>query len=342
MPEGTTYAATAVAHPNLALVKYWGYAQPALNIPANNSISITLDGARTMTSVVFDPTLEDDVFVLDGIPGSAAVARRVALHLDRVRDLAGSSLRAQVFSYNDFPAAAGMASSAAGFAALSLAATWALGLRLSPQALSILARKGSGSACRSIFGGYVEWNAGSEDASSFAHTIYSPDYWDVRVVTVGFPGPPKRVSSEEGHLAAPSSPYYAARLRGLVRLLQDVRGALRERDFEGLGMAVEREALSLHAIAMTSQPEAYPWLGGILYVEPETVRLMHAVQNWRSHGLSVYFTLDAGPTVHLLCQAGSLEALLGAIRSLPVTVEPQIWVSEPGPGAWLVSDGDNV
>lgn len=333
-----TYSATAAAHPNLALVKYWGYAERALNLPANNSISMTLSGATTTTSVTFDPSLGDDVFTLNGAPGDEVASRRVSLHLDRVRQLAGRPLRARVSSHNDFPVALGVASSAAAFAALSLAAARALQVKLSLRELSILARKGSGSACRSIFGGYVEWVKGSDDAGSYAHTLYSPDHWDLRVVTVAFPGPPKRVSSEEGHSAASGSPFYGARLRELERTLGDVREALHRRDFEALGMAVEREALSLHAIAMTSQPEGYPWMSGIVYVEPETMQLIHAVQSWRAQGAAIYFTLDAGPAVHLLCEPRDLDALLKALEALFIAKTPQVWVSGPGPGAWTVDD----
>jgi diphosphomevalonate decarboxylase len=335
--EGTAQSAIAVAHPNLALVKYWGYADPTLNLPANNSISITLSGARTTTRVTFDPKLKEDIFLLNDAPGDVSASRRVAAHLDRVRAMARVSLRAHVASHNDFPDAVGMASSAAAFAALSLAAAHALKLDLTLPELSALARKGSGSACRSIFGGYVEWDAGHDDATSYARPLYPPSYWDLRIVTVAFSGPPKQVSSEAGHRAAPSSPYYGARLHNLDGTLEKVRDALRRRDFEALGMTAEREALALHAIAMTSQVAAHPWMSGILYVEPETVRLMHAVQAWRTQGLPVYFTLDAGPAVHLLCEPGHIDALLQELRSVFANSQPQLWVSQPGAGARLSS-----
>jgi diphosphomevalonate decarboxylase len=337
MPHLHRSEATASAHPNLALVKYWGYADPALNLPANNSISITLSGATTTTTVIFDASMHDDVFVLNGVPGREAASRRVSAHLDRVRELAGSALRAHVSSHSDVPVGLGMASSAAAFAALSLAATRALHLDLPPRELSILARKGSGSACRSVFGGYVEWDQGHDDASSFARPIYAPDHWDLRVVSVAFPGPPKRVSSQEGHRAAPRSPLYAARLREVEGTLHRVRESLRHRDLATLGMAVEREALSLHAIAMTSPPEEHSWMSGIVYMEPETVRLIHAVQEWRAQGAPVYFTLDAGPTVHLLCEPAYLDALLDSVRTLFSLEMPQLWISGPGQGTWVVT-----
>jgi diphosphomevalonate decarboxylase len=330
-------SATAAAHPNLALVKYWGYKVPLLNLPANNSISITLGGAVTTTSVTFDASLNEDVFTLNGNPGDAAASQRVSLHLDRVRTLAGSTLRARVVSTNDFPTAVGMASSAAAFAALSLAATRALQLELPERELSILARKGSGSACRSVFGGYVEWVQGCDDAGSFARPLHAPDYWDLRVVTVAFSGPPKQISSEEGHRAAPRSPLYAARLAELEGTLASVRAALRRRDFRALGMAAEREALSLHAIAMTSAPEGHPSMSGIVYMEPETLQLIRAVHAWRAQGDPVYFTLDAGPAVHLMCEPPYLDMVLSAVAALFRPKTAQVWVSSPGRGAWVVS-----
>ncbi len=331
-----TQSATAAAHPNLALVKYWGYSEPSLNLPANSSISITLSGATTITSVTFDSTLDDDLFTLNDSPGTAVASRRVSAHLDRARQLAGSVDRAHVSSTTDFPTAVGMASSAAAFAALSLAATRALRLDLSPRELSILARKGSGSACRSVFGGYVEWSKGSHDSNSFARPLYPPQHWDLRVVTVAFGGRPKPVSSEEGHRAAVRSPLYTARLRELDGTLDIVREALHRRDFAGLGIAVEREALSLHAIAMTSPLVEYPWVSGIIYMEPETIRLIRAVQDWRAQGAPVYFTLDAGPAVHLLCEPAYLHTLLEEIRALFGLQSHQVWISSPGRGAWEV------
>lgn len=333
--------ATAAAHPNLALVKYWGQRDPALNIPANGSISVNLSGATTTTSVTFDADLAADTVYLNGAPADAETAHRVRVHLDRVCARAGVRDCAQVVSHNDFPADVGVASSASAFAALSLAAATAAGLSLSTQALSILARKGSGSACRSVPDGFVEWLPGCDDASSYARSLAPCDHWDLRVITVAFATTPKAVPSLEGHQAAPSSPFYQARLHEVMRTLAGVRDAILARDFDALSLTVEREALSLHAVAMTSRPAARPWVSGILYLAPETVQLLHAVQGWRRDGLPVAFTLDAGPSVHLICEGPLLRQVLDALDAAAPDRATTI-VSRPGRGAWLVQENDGA
>lgn len=333
---------TAAAHPNLAFVKYWGRQVAAENIPANGSISVNLSGATTTTTVAFDASLARDVVTLNDTAADNRTAVRVIAHLDRVRALAGITTRACVVSHNDYPADVGFASSAAAFAALSLAATRAAGLNLDRRALSILARKGSGSACRSIPDGFAEWVPGSDDASSYAYSLAPCDYWDLRIVTIAFPGRPKLISSLEGHLAAPTSPFYNARLEEVSRTLQSVRHLLLMRDFAGFGLAVEREALSLHAVAMTSHTDVAPWMSGIFYPGPETLRLIHAVQIWRRDGLPVAFTLDAGPSVHLLCEGAYVGDVLEAVSSVLLDPESRVIVSRPGRGAWLPDENDGA
>jgi diphosphomevalonate decarboxylase len=327
---------TAAAHPSLALVKYWGNADDALNIPSNNSISLNLGGATTKTTVTFDAGLDADTLTINGAPAGQSAYARVVRHLDRVRALASIETRAAVESHNDFPASAGVASSASAFAALSLAASRAAGLDLDVRALSILARKGSGSACRSIPGGFVEWRAGEDDATSFAQQIAPSDWWDLRVTTVIIAAQPKEISSTEGHRTANTSPFYKARLEHLPRTLATVRGALAVRDFTALGQAVEREAVSLHVVAMTAAPPSCGWCSGIYYWRPETIALIHALQIWRSEGLEVYFTMDAGANVHILSLGEDQPALEDALAALPPEVGGRYIVSRPGRGAWVV------
>jgi diphosphomevalonate decarboxylase len=332
-------AVTAVAHPNLALVKYWGQRDLVRQLPLNDSISVNLSGATTTTTVQFDAALEKDEFELDGARPSAAAAARVSAHMQRIRALADMATYARVHSRNSFPAGIGIASSASGFAALTLAATRAAGLALDSRALSSLARLGSGSACRSIPDGFAEWRTGTGE-ESYAVQLAPPEHWDLQIVTVYFDPQPKAISSLEGHRAAPSSPFFEARLQQLGGTLATVRRAVLERDFSTLGMAVEREALSLHLIAMSSKVAEQPQLSGIYYWQPETLALIHAVQRWRAEGLEVYFTLDAGPAVHLLCEAQSRAALLEAVGTLLPTLEGRLLVSTPGMGARVVEEGE--
>lgn len=329
---------TAAAHPNLALVKYWGNADDALNIPMNNSISVNLGGATTTTSVRFDAVLLADTVTIDGQPAAGESYARVVRHLDRVRALAGIGVRAVVDSRNDFPASTGIASSASAFAALSLAASKAAGLELDARALSRLARRGSGSASRSIPDGWAEWIAGDSDETSYAVQIAPPGHWGLTVTTVIIDAEPKAIGSSEGHRLAQTSPFYRARLEALPHTLETVRRGLAARDFSVLGMAAEREAVSLHVIGMTSVVPGCAWLSGIYYWGPGTMRLIHACQGWRRDGLEVYFTIDAGANVHLLCEDANQPQLEQALDRLLGEIGGRYLLSRPARGAWVVDE----
>lgn len=320
------HKATAEASANIAFVKYWGNRDPRLNVPYNNSISMNLAATRTRTTVAFDAAYTADSLVIDGQPRAGAALERVSRHLDRVRALAGTELRARVVSESNFPMDAGIASSAAGFAALTLAAVAALGLELGERELSRLARLGSGSAARSVPTGYVELRTDGTDAGSFAYTLYPPEHWDLRDIIVVVSREPKPLPSSRGHAAAETSPYFPARLSELPERLKTVRHALRTRDIQTLGEAIEADAISLHIVAMSSRPPIFYW-------KPATLQLILAVQKWRAAGIPVYFTLDAGPTVHLICEAEHQEAVLQRLNEIDGVLE--VLVSGPGEGARL-------
>jgi len=334
--------ATAEAPSNLAFVKYWGKKDSALRIPTNNSISMNLSNARTITRVQFDPSMAEDQVILQGseqVPGPGYVDR-VSRHLDRVRQMAGVSTRAVVTTENTFPESVGIASSASGFAALSVAAAAALGMDLSEKELSILARLGSGSACRSIPAGFVEWEAGVDSDSSFAKQVAPPDHWDVSIVTVIVTRVSKKISSSVGHQLATASPFFETRLQTLDQRLEIVRRAILERDFERFGREIEREAISLHMIAMTAPFEGETWSSGAYYWTPETMELILAVQDWRAKGLETYFTLDAGPTVHLLCRRADETRIVEAVREQQQAVPGRRWeimLNRPAAGARVLS-----
>jgi len=327
---------TAQAHPNLALVKYWGKLDEGLNLPASSSISVNLSGATTTTSVLFTLEAEVDRVMIDGKAAEPKAHARVVRHLDRVRVLAGIKECAVVESWNDFPSSAGIASSASAFAALSLAASRAAGLDLTERELSILARKGSGSACRSIPDGFVEFVAGTKDDAAYARQLFPPEHWDMRITTVIVDQRPKEVSSSEGHRATRTSPFYEAWLAALPPTLETVRRALADRDFRTLGMAVERQAIAMHAVAMTSTPAARDWLSGVYYWTPATLALIQTVQDWRRQGLAVYLTIDAGPNVHLLCEAKDQAELEKELAPLLPALGGKYLVSRPAVGARIV------
>jgi diphosphomevalonate decarboxylase len=319
--------ATAIACANIAFIKFWGKRDAELNLPANSSLSMNLDRLTTVTTVEFSPDYDDDLVILDGREKRGESRQRIVAHLERVRTMAGLKNRARVISDNSFPTGAGLASSASGFAALSLAASKAAGLELSQRELSILARFGSGSACRSVPGGFTEWTAGTCSEESFAKQVAPPDHWELRDVIAIVSRAHKRVGSTEGHALAPTSHLYQARVASVADRLAQAKAALLEKDFATLGRLIEEDAVSMHAVMMTSRPPIYYWL-------PSSVRLIHEVQHWRAEGLEVCFTFDAGPNVHLICQATDQAEVKRRLEDIEGVLE--VIVSGPGPGARLI------
>jgi diphosphomevalonate decarboxylase len=318
---------TAIAHPNIAFIKYWGNRDDALRLPASGSLSMNLDGLFARTTVAFDPGLSADWFTLGGEEQHGAGLERVSALLDRVRAQAGMRQCAKVDSLNNFPTGAGIASSAAAFAALALAASAAAGLQLSEAQLSRLARRGSGSACRSIPAGFVEWQAGEDDQSSYAFSIAPADHWNlvdcVAVVSTGH----KATGSTAGHVLAGSSPIQSARLSGAAQRLAQCRQALLSKDFAALAQVVEQDSTLMHAVMMTSQPPLFYW-------QPVTLALMAAVRGWRQAGLPCCYTIDAGPNVHVLCPAESAGEVGKLLEAFPGV--KQVLQAHPGGAARLV------
>jgi diphosphomevalonate decarboxylase len=306
--------AVAAASPNIALIKYWGNRDDALRLPANGSISMTLGRLETTTEVVFDASLPNDILTLNGRPAPPEALRRIAEHLGRVRALAGLRSPARVRSRSNFPAGAGIASSASAFAALTVAAASAAGLDLDGASLSRLARRGSGSACRSIFGGFVEWRAGDRDEASYAEPLAPGDHWPLIDLVAIVSRKPKQIGSTDGHALAATSPIQAARVHDAPQRLAGCRRALLERDFPRLAAVVEHDSHLMHAVMMTSRPSLLYWL-------PETLALMTAIRAWRNAGLEVCFTIDAGPNVHCLCTPQAARGASRRLRALPGVIE---------------------
>jgi diphosphomevalonate decarboxylase len=330
-----TGRATAVAPANNAFVKYWGLRVVERILPMNGSISLCLDTCLTTTSVAFDTALDQDIVTLtlyDQAPQPATgnARKRVVDHLDRLRALAGTTSRASVMSSNTFPNDAGIASSAAALAALTLAGSAALGLSLDTADLSRLARRsGSGSASRSIPDGYVEWRVG-DDQTSIAETIAPPQHWHLCDVVAVVDTQAKKIGSAENHRLAATSPYFDVRMAEIPRRIAAVRQAIARRDLELLGTAIEAEAVSMHVVCMTQTPPSWYWSAG-------TLAVIHAVQAWRAAGLAAYFTIDAGPNVHVICAASDqaeVRRRLGLLPEVAFTL-----TNGPGHGARLLAPG---
>jgi diphosphomevalonate decarboxylase len=319
-------SATGAACPNIAFIKYWGNADEAERIPVNGSISMNLAGLRTITTVEFDDDFSADRLVLNQVETGGAALRRVSAFLDRVRSLAGIKTHALVSSNNNFPTGAGIASSASAFAALALAASKAAGLDLSDKDLSRLARFGSGSACRSVPSGFVEWLPGACDGDSFAVSIAPSDHWKLTDCIAVLQTSHKTTGSTEGHALAATSPLQAARIADAPRRLDLCRNAIFARDFEAFTSVVEQDSHLMHAVMMTSNPP-------LLYWEPASIEIIKAAADWRRDGLPVCCTLDAGPNVHVLCPSEHAPAVTGRLSAIPAV--SSVLTCEVGQGAIL-------
>jgi diphosphomevalonate decarboxylase len=318
--------ATAVAPSNIAFIKYWGTKDAVLRLPKNGSISMNLSNLLTTTTVEFSPDFYQDNVIVDGVHEISS-GNRAVKHLDRIRSLAKITYKAKVVSNNNFPVSTGLSSSASGFAALTIAGAKAAGLDLSERELSILARQGSGSACRSIPDGFVEWLDGDTSDTSYAVSLYPKTYWSIVDVIAVVSKNKKEISSSEGHKLATTSPFFDRRLEINKEKIRLMKKYIREKNFSSFGELVEAEALELHAIYLTSNPS-------LIYLLPESLRLLHLVKKWRQEGLEVYFTLNTGQDVHLLCQKKDIKkviALVSKVEGVKKTI-----VNYPSEGARLV------
>ncbi len=324
--------ATAKAHSNIALVKYWGKRDEHLNLPAVGSISVTLKEIYTVTSVEFKKDLKKDVLILNNSTAPDYQRKRVSRFLDLIRKEAGTNAPARVVSENNFPTGAGLASSASAFASLALAGTTAAGIQKSETQLSGLARLGSGSAARSIFGGFVEMNLGTRDdgSDSVAHQIAPENYWDIRVLIAITSTAEKKTGSTEGmQHSAETSPYYQQWLSTSVKDLTDMHQAIKLRDFKSLGEISEYSCLKMHALAMSARP-------GLIYWNSITLDCMQAITDLRRSGIPVYFTIDAGPQVKAIClpeNVDKIQKVLANIRGVKKIIKTAL-----GPGTALVGE----
>jgi diphosphomevalonate decarboxylase len=305
--------AAAQAHANVALVKYWGKRDAALNLPATGSLSVTLHALRTRTRVRFDATLGSDELHLDG-RAHAPAPERVRVCLDLLRAHAGVRAPARVDSDNDFPTGAGLASSSSGFAALVVAAAGALGLDLLPRELSRIARHGSGSAARSIFGGFVEMSAGvrADGADAHASPLLGAADWPLEVVIAITSRKAKPVGSSEGmELTRTTSPFYDAWLAATIGDLAEAREAIVRRDFAALASVSERNCLRMHAAMLGSRPP-------LIYMNGATIDCLRAIRALRDdRGRATFFTVDAGPQVKAVCLPADAPHVAEALRAVP-------------------------
>jgi len=303
--------ATATAHPNIALVKYWGKRDEGLILPHQSSLSLTLAPLSITTSVEWG--LPADEVVINGKPAVGSELRRVVELLSLVRVEAGRPLGgARMASHGDFPASAGLASSAAAFAALALASRAAAGLPRDVRAESVLARRGSGSACRSIQGGACVWQRGerADGEDSYARQVFSGSHWpELRMFVAMLSRAEKEVGSRDGMRGTvETSPYYPAWAKDAEAEIPRALDALERRDIVTLGELAERNAWRMHATALAADPP-------LCYLLPGTLEVIHALRRARADGLKAWFTLDAGPNPVVLTTAEALPDAERVVRA---------------------------
>ncbi|GEK27706.1 diphosphomevalonate decarboxylase [Furfurilactobacillus siliginis] len=316
-------AVTAKAHTNIALVKYWGKADQSLIIPTNDSISLTLDHFYTTTTVRFDAHLTADEITLDGLTLPTDGQQRMRHFMDMIRHEAKITTFAHIETANHVPTAAGLASSASGFAALAGAAAKAAGLSTDRQYLSRLARRGSGSASRSLFGGFVHWHAGHDDASSFAEPLTEKVTWPIRMIAIVTSRAEKKIGSTNGMQASQSSPYFADWVKTANADISPMTAALFKEDIKSVGEIAEHNAMSMHATTLSAEPP-------FTYFNSGSLQAMQAVQDLRLTGVNCYYTMDAGPNVKVLCEAADVPAILARLQ--PLFGSYNLVVAKPGPG----------
>lgn len=320
--------ATAQAPSNIAFIKYWGRKDEILRLPENGSISMNLSNLFTTTTVEFNSEFKGDEIIIND-QKEENEGNRAIKHLDRIRKIAKINLKAKVETRNNFPIGTGLSSSASGFAALTVAASNAAGLKLSEKELSILARQGSGSACRSIPDGFVEWLDGDTSDTSYGVSLYSENYWDIVDVVAVVSKNKKEVSTTEGQKLASSSPFFPVRLSKIKDKINLIKKYMGEKDFTKFGELVEGEALELHAIMLTSVPS-------LIYLLPGSLRIMHLVKKWRAGGLQVYFTVNTGQDIHLICEKKNIDKVIKKVKEIS-DVQKTI-INYPSQGARLIGD----
>ncbi|TLZ67127.1 MAG: diphosphomevalonate decarboxylase [Methanobacteriota archaeon] len=279
--------ATAVAHPIQGLIKYHGLADPILRLPFHDSISVCTAPLTTRTTIEFGDFPRDQA-TIDGRDVTARDMERIRSVVDAIRARASVRTPFRMASVNDFPSNIGLGASASGFAALAMATANAAGLRLNLEEISRFARRGAGSAARSVTGGFSKWKMGLTDEDSYATQLAGEDLQIGMVAAVV----PAFKQTEDAHREALTSPFFHARLAEMPRLIAEMELAIRNRDVGAICALAERDTLMLHGITMTGTGEMVLW-------QPDTLRVILAVRRLREQGVPAFFSIDTGATVYV-------------------------------------------
>jgi diphosphomevalonate decarboxylase len=313
----------AIAHPNIAVVKYWGKRNVELNLPAVPSLSLTLSNFHTRTKVEWGSSR--DKFILNGKELQDIQAKKVFTFLDKIEE---NRSYCAVTSENNFPTAAGLASSSSAFSALAIAALQAKGIDYSPEQASVLARQGSGSACRSIWGGWVEWKLGSNSDGKDSHgvPIAPKEHWNIRLIVAVVSSQKKSISSTKGMLrCSNTSPMYASWVETADNDVTHAKQAILNKDIEALGTTMEHSTLKMYSTMFTSKPAIRFW-------KPNSVAIMQEVEHLRNKNIPCWFTMDAGPNVKILCPPEYTNRIVDTIKKFTSSIH----VLEAGDDARIV------
>ena len=309
------------AHTNIALIKYWGKANAELRLPLMSSLSMTLDTFYTDTTI--EKTNDDPAFYLNGKKQDSKQSQRVFSYLAKLQNKFGFHDNLIVKSVNHVPTSAGLASSSSAFAALAAAFCQCYNIQVDKKELSRLARSGSGSACRSIFGGFSVWQKGDSDESSYAYALDEHPQMDLHLLAVELNTKQKKISSTSGMKEAQSSPFFKPWLERNESELKQMITSIKNNDFTALGELAELNANEMHAINLTAQAE-------FTYFEPDTIRAIKLVEDRRKEGIECYYTIDAGPNIKVLCRLRNSKEIVERFKSVFNNVN--IVIANFGPG----------
>lgn len=320
----------AFAPTNIALAKYWGKRDLSLNLPQNSSLSVTLARIGSFTTVEFNKNFVEDSIYVDGQlqKRTGSFLKKAKVVLDLLRQRSNISWYSQIQTKNNFPTGAGLASSASGLAALTLAASHALKCDISKEELSGIARQGSGSASRSLFGGFVQWDRGekSDGTDSTAHSLASEGHWPLRVYVVVVEEKDKiNPSTDAMELTRKTSPYFSAWVEYAERNVSVIREQILARDFLKLAISAEENCFKMHASAQAATPP-------LLYWTPQTVEIIHKVWRLREKGYRLFFTIDAGPNVVIFTddlRHEDIKKELGEVKIIESKVGEGAQILEP-------------
>ena len=295
---------SAKSHPIQGLIKYHGLRDSKLRIPFHDSISVATAPTETHTTIEFGD-FKGDTALIDRVQVSGASLDRITAVVNEVRARGGIKERFRMESLNNFPSNIGLGASASGFAALAMAACDAVGLDLSLEQISTIARRGAGSAARSVTGAFSLWKTGHDDEDSYSHQLASEDLQMGMIVALV----PALKLTDDAHRDVLESPFFHSRLAYVHGAIAEMKNAIKRKDIARIGELAERDSLILHGITMTGTEELILW-------RPETVKVILEVKKMRSEGIPAFFSIDTGATVYINTEPSLVQTVEERIRAL--------------------------